>query len=76
MIKTYISIFLLFALTSFSQTQSRLPNKTIQDSTFSVGDIIKIPELIFQLSYTIGQETIDSLQPVAIFFKKASNSKS
>jgi outer membrane protein OmpA-like peptidoglycan-associated protein len=56
--------------TIFSQTKGRLPNKTIKDSVFSKGDIIKIPELVYQLSYPMGKETIDSLQPIADFLKK------
>lgn len=70
MTKIFISTFLLFVSTIFSQTKGRLPNKTIKDSVFSIGDIIKIPELIYQLSYPLGKETIDSLQPISDFLKK------
>ena len=70
MTKIFISTFLLFVSTIFSQTKDRLPNKTIKDSVFSKGDIIKIPELIYQLSHPMGKETFDSLQPIADFLKK------
>ena len=70
MTKIFISTFLLFASTILSQTKGRLPNKTIKDTIFSKGDIIKIPELIYQLSHPMGKETVDSLQPIANFLKK------
>ena len=70
MTKLFIITLLLIATPMFSQTKGLLPNKTIKDTVFSKGDIIKIPELIYQLSYPIGKETIDSLQPIAMFLKK------
>lgn len=75
MTKIFIATFILFAGTIFSQTKGRLANKTIKDSIFNKGDIIKIPELIYQLSYPIGKETMDSLIPVANFLKKYPNLK-
>jgi outer membrane protein OmpA-like peptidoglycan-associated protein len=75
MTKIFIITFLLFAATTFSQTKGRLPNKTIKDTIFSKGDIIKIPELIYQHSFPIGKETMDSLIPVANFLKRFPNLK-
>lgn len=68
--RTFITTFILLSATIFSQTKVRTANKTIKDSIFNKGDIIKIPELIYQLSHPMGTETIDSLQPVAEFLKK------
>lgn len=75
MTKIFTIVFILFATAIFSQTKGRLPNKTINDTIFIKGDIIKIPELIYQLSYPIGKETMDSLIPVANFLKKYPNLK-
>ena len=65
----FISTFCLLTLTAFGQTGSKLRYKTLKDSTFAKGDIIKIPELIFDLSYPIRPETIDSLELVSAFLK-------
>ncbi len=58
-----------------AQTKGRRPNKTFNDSVFSKGDIIKIPELIYECSFPIGKETMDSLMPVANFLKRFPNLK-
>jgi len=68
--KIFISTFILFTLTTFGQTKGRLPNKTLKDSIFSKGDIIKIPELYYSLSNPFNDMVRDSLEPVAAFLKK------
>jgi hypothetical protein len=71
--KTFITIFVLFSLTAISQTKGRPPNKTLQDSVFEKGDIIKIPEIIYGMSNT-GHETMpDSVKPIADFLGKHKN---
>lgn len=75
MTKIFTIVFILFATAIFSQTKGRLPNKSINDNIFSKGDIIRIPELIYQCSFPIGKETMDSLIPVANFLKRFPNLK-
>jgi OmpA family len=70
MTKIFISTFLLLASTIFSQTKGRLTNKTLKDSVFVKGDIIKIPELLYSLSHPMNPTVNDSLVPVADFLKK------
>lgn len=73
MTKIFISTFFLLALTTFGQTKGRLPNKTLKDSVFSTGDIIKIPEIIYGMSNTWLPEIADSVKPIADFLTKHKN---
>ncbi len=68
--KTIIALLIFTSVIASGQTKSLLPNKTLKDSVFAIGDIIKIPELIFDLSFPIRHETVDSLKPVIDFLKK------
>ena len=68
--KNFTITFLLTSLIIAGQTKSLLPNKTLKDSVFVTGDIIKIPDLFFNLCYPIYDETVDSLKPVADFLKR------
>lgn len=45
--RLFISLFLFAALTGAGQTKSFRPDKTLTDSVFSKGDIIKIPEIVY-----------------------------
>jgi hypothetical protein len=73
MTKIFISTFLLLASTIFSQTKGRLRNKTLKDSVFSKGDIIKIPEIIYGMSNTWYPTMPDSVKPIADFLNKHKN---
>lgn len=75
MTKYFILTLLFLASTIFSQTKTRLPNKTLKDSIFEKGDIIKIPKIIFDISSRIVPMTEDSLKPVLDFLKKYPNLK-
>ena len=75
MTKILISTFFLTTLVVYSQTKGRLANKTLQDSVFVKGDIIKIPDLLYSLSYPMNPNVNDSLKPVANFLKKNSTLK-
>lgn len=44
-----------------------IANKTIKDTLFKTGDIIAIPELIYQLSYPLSKETVDSILVIDTF---------
>lgn len=68
--KIFISTFLFLSIIALGQTKSLLPNRTLKDTVFNKGDIIKIPLLIYDLSYPIRPETVDSLKPVAEFLKE------
>lgn len=65
--KTITFIFLLF-LACFAYGQ---PNKTLQDSVFQKGGIVRTPIIIYSLSYPLGgQDSFDSIKPIADFLNK------
>lgn len=73
--KIFISTFILFTSTTFGQTTGRLPNKTLKDSVFVKGDIIKIPEIVYSTCCLacldgVGLEMKDSLNIVGNFILK------
>ena len=62
-----IIIFVSVTISSFSQ-----PNKSLSDSSFVKGDIIKVPELVF-IDSRITKITIDSLNLIGSFLIKHPN---
>lgn len=53
----------------YSERIGKFPNKTLNDSIFSKGDVIRIPEIVFVLDGN-SMENYDSLKVVANFIKK------
>ncbi|MBL7930996.1 MAG: OmpA family protein [Bacteroidia bacterium] len=66
----YLAALLFFSLCIFSQTNSPRANKTLADTVFEKGDIVKLPTLIYELSYPANPKTKEALKPVADFIKK------
>lgn len=77
----FLFVLLLFCITNckskknliiedpiYSERIGKLPNKTLKDSIFSKGDVIRIPEIVFVLDGN-GMENYDSLKVVANFIK-------
>jgi hypothetical protein len=71
-----LSTFFLLSLIAFGQPRGRLPNKTLIDTVFATGDIIKIPEIVYNLSHKMNDHAYDSLVPVVVFLKNTLTSKS
>lgn len=68
--KIFSLIFVLSVSTLSSQVHGKFADKTLTDTSFSKGDIIKIPELCYNLSHPISDMVMDSLNIVAEFLKK------
>lgn len=69
MIRILLMLFLLFSVFTPKSVNRLLPTKTIYDKQFTKGDIIKLPEIVFELSYPLGKMAKDSLQLVSAFLK-------
>lgn len=65
-----ITLLILSPITVPAQASARLPNKTLKDSVFMPGDVIRIPEVYYDLSEPVSPMVIDSLKPAAAFLKK------
>lgn len=62
-------IFIFFFFVFHAQS-----TKTLNDSLFKKGDIIKIPKILYGLSHPLGGPfTTDSIKPIAAFLKKHKN---
>ena len=75
MIKSAVTIsafILLFSLVVDAQPlKGKVSNKTLTDREFNVGDIIKIPEVLYDFDKeTVFPKAYDSLTPAIAFLKK------
>jgi hypothetical protein len=68
--RVLLSFLILLPFVFHAQVKNKQFNITVYDSVFSKGDIIKIPELIWDLSFPISPLAKDSLNLVADFLKK------
>lgn len=73
MAKYFILVFTFFSLQYFAQVRNY---KTINDTVFNVGDIIRLPQSEYSLCHpTLRPSVIDSLRPIAVFIKAHLNIK-
>lgn len=68
--RIFLFLLLITAMSSNGQSNFPKPNKTLQDTVFAKGDIVKLPPLLYDLSYPVDPKTKESFKPIADFIKK------